>query len=255
MTDESWDNKGPTYAGKRDAVRRYRKALLHTGMMNELFVDQIAKGEVSEEYVIEAFENFRRAQNPPSFAYEKEYVLGFMFDPTLRKVLLVWKDRPTWQKGRLNGIGGHIEAGETPHEAMVREFEEETFFKSHIYLPTDEVLVPQWEYVGLQHNSPDSDREPGSYAMHLFACVFKTSWCDFENQACEQSMDHAALWAVPPDYGQVKREEIINLPLNREIIRRRGVPDLNLHIDLALNALHTGRFFTLEEPDQLGRRV
>ena len=30
-----------------------------------------------------------------------------------------------WQKGKLNGVGGHIELGETPHEAMEREFLEE----------------------------------------------------------------------------------------------------------------------------------
>lgn len=40
-------------------------------------------------------------------------------------VLLIRKQRPEWQKGKLNGIGGHIEAGETARQAMVREFKEE----------------------------------------------------------------------------------------------------------------------------------
>lgn len=55
-----------------------------------------------------------------------EYVAGFMFNETGDKVALVRKARPKWQEGRLNAIGGHIEEGETPRQAMVREFEEET---------------------------------------------------------------------------------------------------------------------------------
>lgn len=51
------------------------------------------------------------------------YVAGFLFDH--ERVALIRKSRPQWQAGRLNGIGGHIEPGETAHAAMVREFEEE----------------------------------------------------------------------------------------------------------------------------------
>lgn len=39
---------------------------------------------------------------------------------------LVRKTKPAWQAGRLNGIGGAIEAGETPLQAMIREWKEET---------------------------------------------------------------------------------------------------------------------------------
>jgi 8-oxo-dGTP diphosphatase len=52
-------------------------------------------------------------------------VVGFLFDPTQAVVVLVEKQRPDWQRGRYNGVGGHVEAGETPEEAMSREFEEE----------------------------------------------------------------------------------------------------------------------------------
>lgn len=55
-----------------------------------------------------------------------KYVLGFMFTPNRNTVWLIQKNRPVWQKGKLNGIGGHIEAKEDPTEAMVREFFEET---------------------------------------------------------------------------------------------------------------------------------
>lgn len=56
----------------------------------------------------------------------QEYVLGFMFDDTAERVLLIRKNRPSWQAGLLNGIGGHIEPGELPIDAMIREFREET---------------------------------------------------------------------------------------------------------------------------------
>ena len=65
-----------------------------------------------------------------------EYVAGFLFAAGGSRVALVRKARPEWQAGKLNAIGGHIEPGETPHEAMVREFEEET-----------RVRVEEWDHV------------------------------------------------------------------------------------------------------------
>jgi len=55
-----------------------------------------------------------------------EYVAGFLFSPDEKQVLLIRKNRPEWQKGMINGIGGHIEPEETSEEAMSREFLEET---------------------------------------------------------------------------------------------------------------------------------
>lgn len=54
-----------------------------------------------------------------------DYVVGFAFDQH-GSVALIHKERPSWQKGRWNGLGGHIEEGETGSEAMAREFLEET---------------------------------------------------------------------------------------------------------------------------------
>ena len=66
------------------------------------------------------------------------YVVGFAFDDD-ENVALIRKEKPDWQKGYLNGPGGKIEEGESSHDAMVREFEEETG-----------LLVPVWEpYVKL----------------------------------------------------------------------------------------------------------
>ena len=54
------------------------------------------------------------------------YVAGFLFGSDYQTVALIRKKRPRWQKGKLNGIGGSIEQGETSLQAMVREFREET---------------------------------------------------------------------------------------------------------------------------------
>ncbi len=54
-----------------------------------------------------------------------EYVLGFCFNKDMNEVLLIKKNYPDWQKGKLNGLGGKVELGESHHEAMVREFHEE----------------------------------------------------------------------------------------------------------------------------------
>jgi len=56
----------------------------------------------------------------------KRFVLTFMFDPTITKVLLIRKTKPDWMAGRLNAVGGHVEEGETFEDAAVREFLEET---------------------------------------------------------------------------------------------------------------------------------
>lgn len=55
-----------------------------------------------------------------------DYVAGFLFDESHLQVALIEKTKPDWQKGKLNAIGGKIEAGELPDNAMRREFLEET---------------------------------------------------------------------------------------------------------------------------------
>lgn len=54
------------------------------------------------------------------------HVVGLLFSADFSHVLLIRKARPPWQTGKLNGVGGRIEPGETAHAAMHREFEEET---------------------------------------------------------------------------------------------------------------------------------
>lgn len=53
------------------------------------------------------------------------YVIGFAF--WREQILLIFKTKgPEYVVGKYNAIGGKIELGETPKEAMIREFHEET---------------------------------------------------------------------------------------------------------------------------------
>lgn len=55
-----------------------------------------------------------------------DYVVGFLFNAEGTRVVLMEKKRPDWQVGKLNGPGGKVASNETPHQAMEREFKEET---------------------------------------------------------------------------------------------------------------------------------
>jgi 8-oxo-dGTP diphosphatase len=65
------------------------------------------------------------AKKKPQAPQKQKYVVGFMMDPLLSKVVLIRKARPEWQSGRLNGVGGKVEPGEGAVQAMHREFKEE----------------------------------------------------------------------------------------------------------------------------------
>jgi len=49
------------------------------------------------------------------------------------EVILIEKNRPEWQKGCYNLVGGHIKTYENPDDAAAREFGEETnlYFENH----------------------------------------------------------------------------------------------------------------------------
>ncbi len=68
-----------------------------------------------------------------------EYVLIFPFNKTCGSVWLITKEKPEWQKGSLNGIGGKIEAGETPMQAAIRELKEESGLKAKVLIPVGEM--------------------------------------------------------------------------------------------------------------------
>jgi 8-oxo-dGTP diphosphatase len=55
----------------------------------------------------------------------QHYACGFLFSENHARVVLIRKRRPHWQAGKLNGVGGKLEPGETALDAMRREFREE----------------------------------------------------------------------------------------------------------------------------------
>lgn len=54
------------------------------------------------------------------------YVCGFLVSRN-DVVVLLRKRKPDWQSGLLNGVGGKVEQGESPLDAMHREWREETY--------------------------------------------------------------------------------------------------------------------------------
>jgi len=88
----------------------------------------------------------------------KRYVVGFMFDEHGGHIALVRKNRPDWQRGMLNGIGGKVEYGEIPINAMKREFLEETG-----------VDCDEWESVGVCN----WNRPPPSFGSYEQLYIFK----------------------------------------------------------------------------------
>jgi len=55
-----------------------------------------------------------------------EMVVGFLFNPEMDKVVLIEKNRPDWQKGFMNGVGGKTEESDQDiYFTMKREFSEE----------------------------------------------------------------------------------------------------------------------------------
>lgn len=73
----------------------------------------------------------------------KSMVAGFMFSADKTWVALIKKEKPEWMKGRWNAVGGHIEDGESPMNAMRREFREETGVD---FQPWEQVCHLTWHY-------------------------------------------------------------------------------------------------------------
>lgn len=55
-----------------------------------------------------------------------KYVMGLAFNADATEIIFIEKQKPEWQRGKLNGVGGSVEEDETWSMAMTREFQEET---------------------------------------------------------------------------------------------------------------------------------
>lgn len=86
-----------------------------------------------------------------------KYVCGFLFDTTLNLVVLIEKQTPEWQKGKWNAVGGKIEEGETPLQAMTREFKEEAGLEIENWLPYCILRGPNFE-VHFFHSTLEAEK-------------------------------------------------------------------------------------------------
>ena len=117
--------------------------------------------------------------------------LAFIFNPEGTHVALIEKQRPAWQKGLWNGLGGKVEPGETIMECVLREVDEESGIKTK---------DKDWKYVG---DLTSQDWHVGIYAMQLRQPYYdlhsdtgeKTAWIP-KNNLPEKIMDNLH-WLIP----------------------------------------------------------
>ena len=85
---------------------------------------------------------------PENGVFGKLFCVGFMFSEDMAEVALIRKAKPEWQKGRLNGVGGKLEPGETPGGAMRREFREEAGVDFQSWEPLARLDFPCGDFDG-----------------------------------------------------------------------------------------------------------
>lgn len=86
------------------------------------------------------------------------YVLGFAMSRSGHVLMIEKKQGPSFNIGKLNGLGGKIEPGETPQEAMAREFREECGLSTK---PVD------WQCFRIERHLQRSD-QTSSVVIHCF---------------------------------------------------------------------------------------
>jgi 8-oxo-dGTP diphosphatase len=103
------------------------------------------------------------------------YVVGFLLDPTLSKVVLIRKAKPEWQSGLLNGVGGKVGdniQGETPEQAIHREFKEEAGvdnldWKPYLTLQTPHSELYFFRAIGNVHMAQtQTEEDVGVFDVH-----------------------------------------------------------------------------------------
>lgn len=114
----------------------------------------------------------------------QQYVCGFLFSADRSRVLLIRKIRPAWQAGKLNGIGGKIEPGETAIGAMGREFREEAGIDGS-----------EWQHVLTLSGADDAGSGRG-WAGHFFRAFGDV---DAARAVTDEPLEIHRSDALPPD--------------------------------------------------------
>lgn len=129
----------------------------------------------------------------------KHYVVGLAFNAAADQLVVIRKNRPNWQAGKLNGPGGLIEPGETPLQAIQREFREETGV---------DISASSWTHF--------ATLQDGLAIIDIFSCF-----------------NDLSLGATTRT-----DEPVLLLPLSDPRLQREGVPDLPVMLTHALNCDH-----------------
>lgn len=113
------------------------------------------------------------------------YVLGFAFSLDRSEVALIRKDHPEWQAGKLNGVGGKVEAGERPLDAMRREMWEE----AGLWIAT---RTQGWHQIGALRGT---DAEGWSWDVAVFEC--RTAYLHMARSRTDEEVEVVPTEAVP----------------------------------------------------------
>lgn len=132
----------------------------------------------------------------------KRFSLGFIFDKELKEVLLIHKNRPSWQAGKINGLGGKVESEENGIACIVRETEEESGLKTSSDKWRYAALMkgPDWEievfyyiYDGPKEDATMNEDQP-------------VEW--FAVQNLPDNVMYNLRWIIPLCIDQLTRQEI-----------------------------------------------
>jgi hypothetical protein len=142
-----------TAYAKRIMSRTEDKKKLKMEIKNNPHLHKILKDNMNDEKMwkckrcnqivdMEKFKCGCEKSPAPWEPYKQEYVLGFVFDKALKRVLLIKKNKSPKGMGNkmiglLNGLGGKVEVSESFHHAISREVKEE----ADLYIHPD-----KWSY-------------------------------------------------------------------------------------------------------------
>lgn len=102
--------------------------------------------------------------------FMQQFTLGFIFDTSLKKILLVHKNKPAWQKGKINGIGGKLRKNESRKVGIRRE----TFEESGLIIP-----ARSWTYVATIKDSPET-------TIYVLTAVYNNDLSDAKSKTGEK---------------------------------------------------------------------
>jgi 8-oxo-dGTP diphosphatase len=108
------------------------------------------------------------------------YVCGFMFSRDLKHVVLIKKNKPLWQEGMWNGVGGKVEEGEDWFNAMSREFLEETGVETE---PID------WTYFNTEQGE--------DWKVNFYYIIGPVNYCKTVEEEEVRVMKVTHIWSHP----------------------------------------------------------